>query len=75
MARVKRGVVARARHKKVLRKRRAITVRAANYSRQQNKRSLRRVNTPIVIVANANVSFVHYGLLVLMRRASAWNVL
>ena len=68
MARVKRGVVARAKHKKVLKKEKVITVRVVAFIVLPNRQSSRLANMHIVTVVKRSVSFVHYGLSVLMRQ-------
>ncbi len=62
MSRVKRGVTARARHKKVLAKAKVIMVRVKTFIVLLNKQSQKQVNTLIVIVAREKDNFVRYGL-------------
>lgn len=51
MPRVKRGVTARARHKKLLKKRKVIMVRIAAYIDLQSKLSLKQ-GSMLILVAN-----------------------
>lgn len=61
MARVKRGVQANRRHKKVLARAKVITVRAHACIAWQCKRLPKQVNTPIVTAATKNALSAAYG--------------
>ncbi len=56
MASVKRGVIARARHKKILKRPKATTVRVARYSALPSRPSSRPANMPIATVVRRSVS-------------------
>ncbi|VTN57577.1 Uncharacterised protein [Klebsiella pneumoniae] len=62
MARVKRGVIARARHKKILNKLKATTVRVLAYTALPSRLLSKLVSTLTVTVVNVNVSSVNCGL-------------
>ncbi len=62
MARVKRGVIARARHKKILKQAKATTVRCLCVYRVAFQAVIKVVSTLTVTVVNVNVSSVNCGL-------------
>ena len=62
MPRVKRGVVARQRHKKILNKPKAITVLDHGFLGSQNKQLLKLLNMLIVIDVKESVNLELYGL-------------
>ena len=61
MARVKRGVVAKARHKKVLKKAKGYYGARSKFSRQRSRPSLRPASMLIVTVVSVSGSFGHFG--------------
>ena len=62
MARVKRGVIARARHKKVLKAAKGYYGARSRVYRVAFQAVIKAVNTHIVTVVNVNVNSVNYGL-------------
>ena len=62
MARVKRGVIARARHKKVLKAAKGYYGARSRVYRVAFQAVIKLVNTHIVTVVNVNVNSVNYGL-------------
>jgi len=66
MARVKRGVTARARHKKTLAKRKVITVHVVVSTELQNKQLPKRPNMLIGIAVRKNVHLERFGSFVSM---------
>lgn len=62
MARVKRGVIARARHKKILKQAKATTVRVLAYTALPSRLLSKLVSMLTVTVVNVSVSSVNCGL-------------
>ena len=68
MARVKRSVVARARHKKVLKQAKGYYGARSRVYRVANQAVIKAVNMHTVTVALKNAPSVHYGLCALMQQ-------